>query len=181
MSEHHLIHVDIWGKDLPELEPAISRCAQHTTPAAGAAADARCDDRLTDECWSTVATRHQPGGADGLRCITCEDDWPCPEIVVLRACVKLQEAHARCTNLSNAEAARIFEEARQMREERDALAARLQVAEGALGEVRAQVHAHEHGGSSVGAMPAAKCDRWVCGIVNRALTAAPASDDGKDS
>lgn len=30
------------------------------------------------------------------------------------------EAHARCTNLSNAEASRIFEEARQMREERDA-------------------------------------------------------------
>lgn len=36
-----------------------------------------------------------------------------------------QEAHADCSNLSHAEAARIFEEAREMRAQRDALAADL--------------------------------------------------------
>lgn len=41
-------------------------------------------------------------------------DWP-----------DLQAAHAECSNLSHAEASRIFEEAREMRDERDDLTARL--------------------------------------------------------
>lgn len=58
----------------------------------------------------------------GRHCVVCGEPWkPC----LVR---RLADAHARCTNLSNAEASRIFEEAREQREraekaeaERDAL------------------------------------------------------------
>lgn len=41
-------------------------------------------------------------------CVACLEDWPC----LVR---RLADAHADCTNLSQSEAARIFEEAREMR------------------------------------------------------------------
>jgi hypothetical protein len=42
-----------------------------------------------------------------------------------------------------------------------------------LADVRTNVHVQEHGGYAADATPADQCDRWVCGIVNRALAARP--------
>lgn len=56
-----------------------------------------------------------------------------------------------------------------LRQERAEARRRLAAVVGALEECRAQVHMHEHGGYAANAVSPEHCDRWVCGIANRAL------------
>jgi hypothetical protein len=63
---------------------------------------------------SCLARQH--GRLPWAHCLECEHAWPCLVRRLADEVERLTAAHARCTNLSNAEAYRIFEEAREQRE-----------------------------------------------------------------